>query len=111
MLKDIKHEISLDCCDRLVGTAGYNNEGLELIAHISVSLLDNYLFINTKAPKNVGFYIGRKHKIRKYIIVREKYLNEWSSTLETIETNNKKFYDEFIDETEKAEKEGYGEIL
>lgn len=47
------------------------------------SLLDNYLFINNGKLK-----LGKSKKKYKYIVVLEKYLNEWSSTWTLITTNN-----------------------
>lgn len=45
-------------------------------------LLDNYLIVNT------GKIVFNKTKARKYIIVKEKYLNCWSSTYEVIFTDS-----------------------
>ena len=41
-----------------------------------------------------NYKIGRI-KIRKYLIITEKYLNEWSSYLELIMTDNENIYNKY----------------
>lgn len=67
-------------------------------------LLDNHFF---DIGKN-NYKIGRK-KIRSYVVIREKYLNEWSSCYELYMTDSEKKYRELFDmyykEREEYEKE------
>jgi len=56
------------------------------------SLIDNYLI---KVGEN-NLKLG-KVKLRKYIIIIGKYLNEWSSTLEMILTDNEEMFESFHD--------------
>lgn len=52
-------------------------------------LLNNYLIVNS------GKITFGKAKARKYIIVKEKYLNEWSSTNDVIFTDDIELYNEW----------------
>lgn len=53
------------------------------------SLLDNYIIYADRRIR-----IG-KAKARKYIILREKYVNSWSSITEVILTDNEKRVEEY----------------
>lgn len=55
-------------------------------------LLDNHFF---DIGKN-NYKIGRK-KIRSYVVIREKYLNEWGSCYELYMTDSEKKYRELFD--------------
>lgn len=67
-------------------------------------LLDNHFF---DIRKN-NYKIGRK-KIRSYVVIREKYLNEWSSCYKLYMTDSEKKYRELLDmyykDREEYEKE------
>ena len=97
-LKDIKHELDLETVNKLVAEGlSENPVNMGLVASFDGALLDNYLFENYNYKDGKGVVIGRKHKVRKYIIIRENYVNEWTSTNIATETNNEKKYKEFID--------------
>lgn len=75
-MKTVK-EITLDQCQELI-----LNPNLEEVGYYPGCLLDNYLL-----------YDWDNHN---YIIIQEKYLNEWSSTLVATKTNDKKLVDDFF---------------
>lgn len=73
----IKKEITLDQCQELI-----LNPDLDQLGYYPGSLLDNYLLYDWNACM--------------YIIIQEKYLNEWSSTLVATKTNDRKLVDDFL---------------
>lgn len=104
-LKDIEHVLDLETVNKLVAEGlDENPVNMGLVASFEGTLLDNYLFENYDYKDGKGVTIGRKHKARKYIIVREKYVNEWTSQNIATETNSENEYNKFIDLANK-----YGE--
>ena len=83
----IEKEITLDQCQELI-----LNPDFDQLGYYPGSLLDNYLLYNEAT--------------RIYIIIREKHVNEWSSTLMATKTNDKKLVDDFF----KAQNEVLNEI-
>ena len=83
----IKKEITLEQCQELI-----LNPNLDQLGYYPGCLLDNYLLYNDDTCT--------------YIIIQEKYLNEWSSTLMATKTNDKKIADDFL----KAQDEVLNEI-
>lgn len=73
----IVKEITLDQCQKLILSPDFDQLG-----YYPGSLLDNYLLYDWDACT--------------YIIIQEKYLNEWSSTLMATKTNDKKLVDNFF---------------
>ena len=73
----IEKEITLDQCQKLILSPNF-----EEVGYYPGSLLDNYLL-----------YDWDNHT---YIIIQEKYVNEWSSTLVATKTNDKKLVDDFF---------------
>lgn len=73
----IEKEITLDQCQELI-----LNPDLDQLGYYPGSLLDNYLLYDWNACE--------------YIIIQEKYLNCWSSTLMATKTNDKKLVDDFF---------------
>ena len=73
----IEKEITSDQCQKLI-----LNPNLEEVGYYPGSLLDNYLLYDWNACE--------------YIIIQEKYLNCWSSTLMATKTNDKKLVDDFL---------------
>lgn len=63
-------------------------------------LLDNYIIYDTEFVK-IGNY-----KPSKFIIMREKYLNEWNSITELVLTNNEKTVEKFISAFQEFKEEG-----
>lgn len=88
--KDIVKYIGLATCDKIVDMA--NAENLEVI-QFDGCLLDDYVIYNHDTLK-----VGRA--IRKYMIIQEYYINEWSSGLELLLTDSDKKVDQFIKECE-----------
>ena len=73
----IEKEITLDQCQKLI-----LNPNLDQLGYYPGSLLDNYLLYDWNACE--------------HIIIQEKYLNCWSSTLIATKTNDKKLVDDFF---------------
>ena len=82
----IEKEITLDQCQELI-----LNPDLDQVGYYPGCLLDNYLLCNWDNEK--------------YIIIQEKYLNEWSSTLMATKTNDRKLVDDFFKKQEEVLKE------
>lgn len=90
MMKDYRTEISSGCANNVVNyfiENGFNVECRE------GALLDNYCIEVGENKLKIG-----KVKVRNYLIIVEKYLNEWSSSLEMILTDNKETYDRYYKE-------------
>lgn len=83
----IQKEITLDQCQELILDPDFDQLG-----YYPGCMMDNYLLYNWDNEK--------------YIIIQEKYLNEWSSTLMATKTNDKKLADDFL----KAQDEVLNEI-
>lgn len=79
----IEKEITLEQCQELI-----LNPNLEEVGYYPGCLLDNYLL-----------YDWDNHT---YIIIQEKYLNCWSSTLMATKTNDKKLVDDFFETQDKV---------
>lgn len=83
----IEREITCEQCQELI-----LNPNFEEVGYYPGCLLDNYLLYDWDAGT--------------YIIIQEKYLNEWTSTLVATKTNDKKLIDDFF----KAQDEVLSEI-
>lgn len=79
----IKKEITPDQCQELI-----LNPNLEEVGYYPGCLLDNYLL-----------YDWDNHT---YIIIKEKYVNCWTSTLVATKTNDEKLADDFLKEQDKV---------
>ncbi len=79
----IEKEITLDQCQELI-----LNPDFDQLGYYPGCLLDNYLLYNEAA--------------HIYIIIREKPLNEWSSTLMATKTNDRKIVDDFFKAQDKV---------
>ena len=73
----LQKEITLEQCQKLI-----LNPNLEEVGYYPGCLLDNYLLYDWDTCT--------------YIIIQEKYLNEWASTLMATKTNDKKLVDDFL---------------
>ena len=73
----IEKEITSDQCQKLI-----LSPDLDQLGYYPGSLLDNYLL-----------YDWDNHT---YIIIKEKYVNCWTSTLIATKTNDKKLVDDFF---------------
>lgn len=79
----IKKEITLEQCQKLI-----LNPDFDQLGYYPGCLLDNYLLYDWNAGT--------------YIIIQEKYLNEWSSTLMATKTNDRKLVDDFFKTQDKV---------
>ena len=82
----IKKEITSDQYQKLI-----LNPNLEEVGYYPGCLLDNYLL-----------YDWDNHT---YIIIQEKYVNCWTSTLIATKTNDKKLVDDFLKTQDEVFKE------
>lgn len=82
----IQKEITPDQCQELI-----LNPNLEEVGYYPGCLLDNYLL-----------YDWDNHA---YIIIQEKYVNCWTSTLVATKTNDKKLVDDFFKVQDEVLKE------
>lgn len=92
MLKEMTYNIDLKTCDAIVRMAV--DGGADVLTREGV-LNDEYIF------ENVGLIIGKRQKARKYVIITADHLNEWSSGLIAIFTDNKNKFDKYYNEFEK----------
>lgn len=85
--KNVEFEISNDCLNKIVEIASNNGVYYECFEG---SLQDNFVVYNTENIIALG------KETRKYIIVKEKPLNEWSSELVAVLTDSIEEVEEFI---------------
>lgn len=83
-MKDVRMTISLKSCDNIVQALQERNYDVECVEG---SLLDNYFCEIGENTLKVG-----RWKLRKYMIILERYVNEWTSTLELILTDSEETY-------------------
>lgn len=81
MSKDRVLNITQNDCNKIVEMANLQSCAIDCYESV---LLDNYIIYNTDKIR-----IGRA-KPRKYIIIVEKFQNEWSSALQLIQTDSYK---------------------
>lgn len=79
----IQKEITLDQCQELILDPNF-----EEVGYYPGCLLDNYLL-----------YDWDNHT---YIIIQEKYVNCWTSTLMATKTNDRKLVDDFLKTQDKV---------
>lgn len=94
MKKDIKKQITLEIAENLVEQC--SDWGLEVNRFIG-SLADEFTIDNSQEKIKFG------RIVRKYVIIEEVYLNEWSSDLIITYTDNEEKYNDFIAMQEEAE--------
>lgn len=82
----IQKEITLDQCQELI-----LDPNLEEVGYYPGCLLDNYLLYNWDS--------------QTYIIIQEKYVNCWTSTLMATKTNDRKLVDDFFKVQDEVLKE------
>ena len=97
-MKTLKFDISLEQANKFVDQLfGLGYEPL----CISGSLLDNYICnLGTDHNLKLGCY-----KMRKYVLIREVYQNEWTSALELELTDDDSVYEKWIKNYEDYIKE------
>lgn len=79
----IQKEITLDQCQELILDPDFDQLG-----YYPGCMMDNYLLYNWDTCT--------------YILIQEKYLNEWSSTLIATKTDDKKLVDNFLKEQDEV---------
>ena len=82
----VKKEITPEQCQELI-----LNPNFEEVGYYPGCLLDNYLLYNWDN--------------HTYIIIKEKYVNCWTSTLMATKTNDKKLVDDFFETQDEVLKE------
>lgn len=87
-MRNYKSEISFEYVNKLCDYCCQNGIDFEVYQG---SLLDNYIFYDTEHIKL------NKIEPRKFIIIREKYLNEWNSTFEMIMTDDEGLVEKYIE--------------
>lgn len=70
----------------------FTTHGCNSIITQEGTLQDNYCLDIGENTYKMG-----RTKVRKYLIIVEKYLNEWSSCLELIMTDNENTYNKYYD--------------
>lgn len=91
----IEREITLEQCQELILDPDFDQLG-----YYPGCIMDNYLLYNWDTCT--------------YILIQEKYLNEWSSTLIATKTDDKKLVDDFFkmqDEVLKEKMQSKKEVL
>ena len=88
-MEDYRMEISLQQAEHIANY--FLQNGYDVI-YEDGCLVGNYLIHIGENNLKLG-----KVKLRKYIIILEKYLNEWCSTLEMILTDNERLFESFYD--------------
>ena len=83
-MKDIKMKITLDACNNIVNALQERNYDVE---YVPGGTLDNYFCEVGESNLKLS-----RWKLRKYLIVLERFVNEWTSTLELILTDNAETY-------------------
>lgn len=82
----IEKEITLDQCQELILDPDFDQLG-----YYPGCMMDNYLLYNWDTCQ--------------YILIQEKYLNDWSSTLIATKTNDEKLVDNFFKVQDEVLKE------
>ena len=83
-MKDVKIRISTEICDNIVNALQEREYDVECIPG---GLLDNYFCEVGESNLKLS-----RWKLRKYLIVLERFVNEWTSELELILTDNAETY-------------------
>lgn len=86
-MKDYRKEISSRQADVIVN---YFIENGYDVAYDDGTLIGNYFIEVGENYLKLG-----RIKLRKYIIIVEKFLNEWSSTLEMILTDSEELFESY----------------
>ena len=81
-MKDVRMKITMQTCNNIVNVLQKRNYDVECIPG---GTLDNYFC--EVGESNLKLL---RWKLRKYLIVLERFVNEWTSTLELILTDNAK---------------------
>lgn len=102
-MKDLSYSISNEVAEKMLEISSEGNEDFGLVGYSEGVLADNYLFKNWSSEKGAGITIGRKHKPRKWIIIKEVCQGDWSSELLAVETDKQKEVEDFAKNYELEE--------
>ena len=83
-MKDVRMRITMEKCDNIVNALQERNYDVECVPG---GTLDNYFCEVGESNLKLS-----RWKLRKYLIVLERFVNEWTSTLELILTDNAETY-------------------
>ena len=83
-MKDVRMKITMGMCDNIVTALLERNYDVECVPG---GTLDNYFCEVGKSNLKLS-----RWKLRKYLIVLERFVNEWTSELELILTDNTEIY-------------------
>ncbi len=83
-MKDVRIKITMETCNNIVNVLQERNYDVECVPG---GTLDNYF---CEVGEN-NLKLSR-WKLRKYLIVLERFVNEWTSALELISTDNVETY-------------------
>lgn len=97
MLRDYKNCVTFDTIKKIVFEADEvpNNAGLKLVDFLDDEDINIQLVINSRYKENIGYYAGRPHKIRKYMILlcnRETMANNKGVLIETNKKSTFNYY-------------------
>ena len=83
-MKDVRMRITMETCDNIVNSLQERNYDVE---YVPGGTLDNYFCEVGESNLKLS-----RWKLRKYLIVLERFVNTWTSTLELILTDNAETY-------------------
>ena len=83
-MKDVRMRITMENCNNIVNALQERNYDVECVPG---GTLDNYFCEVGESNLKLS-----RWKLRKYLIVLERFVNEWASTLELILTDNAETY-------------------
>lgn len=83
-MKDVRMRITMEKCNNIVNALQERNYDVECVPG---GTLDNYFCEVGKSNLKLS-----RWKLRKYLIVLECFVNEWTSALELILTDNAETY-------------------
>lgn len=103
MKQTMEYEISSEVQEKIISMAV--NDGVD-VRQVAGSLQDNVMFEN-----ETGIRIGNRMKARKYIIMVEEYVNEWSSAINLIMTDSIQLYQQYQEEFDAMDQDAEDAML
>lgn len=103
MKQTMEYEISSEVQEKIISMAV--NDGVD-VRQVAGCLQDNVMFEN-----ETGIRIGNRMKARKYIIMVEEYVNEWSSAINLIMTDSIQLYQQYQEEFDAMDQDAEDAML
>lgn len=103
MKQTMEYEISSEVQENIISMAV--NDGVD-VRQVAGGLQDNVMFEN-----ETGIRIGNRMKARKYIIMVEEYVNEWSSAINLIMTDSIQLYQQYQEEFDAMDQDAEDAML